>query len=150
MQALQVPVLQTFRGKFTQFAQQETEIASTRFVVENALRMLCNRNLNVVLVHVPIPHPPGIWNPETQSFTLRASTYLDNLQLADKLLGDMRQVLEQTGDWDQSVILVSSDHPYRSFLLGPPDSLWGSANTVTHSPPKTQPMFLPAEITCAT
>jgi hypothetical protein len=119
MQALQLPVLQTFQGKITQFAQQETEIASTRFVVENALRMLRNRNLNVVFVHVPIPHPPGIWNRETQSFTLGASTYLDNLQLADKLLGDMRRVLEQTGDWDQSVILVSSDHPYRSFLWAP-------------------------------
>ncbi|MGH9656830.1 MAG: hypothetical protein ACRD6B_25640, partial [Bryobacteraceae bacterium] len=38
--------------------------------------------------------------------------YIDNLELADHILGRIRRLLEQTGDWNRSTILVSSDHPF--------------------------------------
>jgi hypothetical protein len=110
----------------------EAHISVARFVAENALRMARNRDLDLVFVHFPIPHLPGIWNSKSQSFTTEDSDYVDNLQFADKFLGEVRGVLEQNGDWDRSTILVSSDHPYREFYWGPPD-------TAPHSRHDTQP-----------
>lgn len=79
--------------------------------------MLRNRKLNFVFLHLPVPHAPGIWNTRTQSFSTNPQLdYIDNLELADRRLGQIRKLLEQTGDWDRSTILVSADHPYRPNL----------------------------------
>ena len=86
-------------------------VAATRLVLENAKRMLRSPDLNFVFLHIPAPHPPGFWNISKQQFATSNSDYIDNLQLADKILGEIRQLLEQTGDWNRSLILVSSDHP---------------------------------------
>jgi hypothetical protein len=76
--------------------------------------MLRNRSLNLVLLHFSIPHPPGIWDTKKETFTTSPRPdYIDNLALADHMLGEARQALEQSGDWDRSTILVSADHPYR-------------------------------------
>jgi arylsulfatase A-like enzyme len=80
------------------------------------LRTLRNPNLNLVLLHMPIPHPPGIWNSTEHVLTDGPADYIDNLRLADLTLGQMRRTLEKTGDWDSSAVLVSSDHPYRPEL----------------------------------
>jgi hypothetical protein len=85
-------------------------------VRDNALRMLRNPNLNLVFLHMPIPHPPGIWNSTEHVLTDGPADYIDNLRLADLTLGQMRRTLEKTGDWDSSAVLVSSDHPYRPEL----------------------------------
>jgi hypothetical protein len=94
-----------------QFIHARQNIAATRIVLENAERMLRNPNLNLVFLHIPAPHPPGFWNIARQQFATRDSDYIDNLQLADKTLGEIRQLLERTADWNRSLVLVSSDHP---------------------------------------
>ncbi|MGH9656829.1 MAG: hypothetical protein ACRD6B_25635, partial [Bryobacteraceae bacterium] len=96
---------------------RELHIIRNKGVMEQGIQMLRNPKLNFVLLHLPIPHPPGIWNTRTQSFSTDARLdYIDNLELADRRLGQIRKVLEQTGDWDGSTILVSADHPYRPGL----------------------------------
>lgn len=139
-QACQIPILQQLRwiSAAPQLARiwQKDDIADAQFVTGNALRMLGNRNLNLVFLHFPVPHMPGIWNLEKQSFTTGDSNYIDNLQLCDKLLGEMRRVLEQTGDWDRSTILVSGDHPYRAYFWGSPYVLWDAPDL---NPKHTQP-----------
>jgi arylsulfatase A-like enzyme len=84
-----------------------------QYVAENGLRMLRNPKLNLVLLHYPTPHPPGIWDASKHVFTADAGNYIDNLQLADDTLGSIRRELEKTGEWDRSTVLVSGDHPYR-------------------------------------
>lgn len=82
--------------------------------MRDASRMLRNRKLSFVFLHVSVPHPPGIWDTRTQSFSTESRLdYIDNLKLADIILGKIRAVLQSTGDWDISTILISSDHPYR-------------------------------------
>lgn len=93
------------------FVHAQQNIAATRLVADNAKRMLLNSNLNLVFLHIPAPHPPGFWDIGKQQFATQDSDYIDNLQLADKILGEIRRLLEQTGDWNRSLILVSSDHP---------------------------------------
>lgn len=90
------------------------QILEYKNIVAAAERMLQNPNLDFVLVHVPIPHPLGIWNVATQSFDVTGrSNYLDNLELADRTLGRFRAILEKMGEWDKATVLASADHMFR-------------------------------------
>lgn len=81
---------------------------------ERALALAADPEFDLVLLHWPIPHPLGIYNRSQESFAdIRHSSYLDNLALADRTLGEVRKAMEKAGLWDKSVLLVSSDHPLR-------------------------------------
>ena len=41
------------------------------------------------------------------------SNYFDNLALVDRTLRDLRGVMQRAGVWDSTVVLVTSDHPFR-------------------------------------
>ena len=96
--------------------ERDKGISTLRNVLDGGLRMLRNRDLNLVYIHLPIPHPPGLWDVAAERFTDGPSDYVDNLKLADLTFGRIRRTLEETGDWDSSAVLVSSDHPYRPEL----------------------------------
>ncbi len=95
---------------------RESNVDVARYVTENAERMLADQKLNLVFLHFPVPHPPGIWDTSHARFTTANSNYIDNLQLSDYILGKLRRTLEATGDWDRSTIVVSGDHPYRATM----------------------------------
>src|SRR5581483_3526333 len=76
-------------------------------------RMVRNPKLNMVYIHLPVPHLPAIWDSRRQALTTGESSYLENLELADAVLGRIRRELEATGQWDQTTVLVSADHPFR-------------------------------------
>jgi hypothetical protein len=79
-----------------------------------AERLAANREFGLVLIHLPVPHPPGIYSRETAAFDYEGeSSYFDNLALADRTLGDIRKAMEEAGLWDDSVVLASSDHWWR-------------------------------------
>ena len=83
---------------------------------ETALR---NRSAGFVLLHFPVPHPGGIYDRATGRLTTGPSTYLDNLALADRCLAHLREVLEETGQWDSSVVVVMGDHSWRTWQMVP-------------------------------
>ena len=76
--------------------------------------LLRDRSAGFVLLHLPVPHPGGIYNRATGRLTTSPSTYIDNLALADKCLAGIRQTLEQTGQWDSSTIVIMGDHGWRT------------------------------------
>lgn len=79
-----------------------------------AERLAANPEFGLVLLHLPVPHPPGIYSRETAEFDYQGeSSYFDNLALADRTLGDIRKAMEDAGLWDGSVVLASSDHWWR-------------------------------------
>jgi hypothetical protein len=85
-----------------------------RAIRKAALEFATRPELSLLLVHPPIPHPPGIYDRETHRYLLAArSDYLDNLVLADHFLGEIRGELEARGLWDGTTVLVTADHPYR-------------------------------------
>jgi len=117
-QARQLPLNQRFHWISPMPEQaaflRQVLIHKLAFVLQNAEQMLRNRKLQFVFLHIPSPHPPGIWSAKNDAFTTsNQANYVDNLQLADTILGRIRSILEETGDWDRATILVSSDHPYR-------------------------------------
>jgi hypothetical protein len=74
-----------------------------------ALPLAGNPHLDFVFLHYNVPHPQGIYDRATG--TLRAApegNYLDNLALADRVLGEIRERLPQN-----TALLITSDHGYR-------------------------------------
>ena len=80
----------------------------------HAQSLLRDRSYGFVLLHLPVPHPWGIYDRHTDKFIITGSSYVNNLALADKCLAGIRQTLEQTGQWDSSTIVVMGDHSWRT------------------------------------
>jgi hypothetical protein len=81
---------------------------------QEGLKFAADPNLDLILLHYPIPHPPGIYDPNSGALSPNAGpTYEDNLMLADTVLKELREKLEVTGLWDNTSIIISSDHPLR-------------------------------------
>ncbi len=89
--------------------------------------LLGHRTSDFTFLHLPIPHPGGIYDRATgQITTSPSSTYIDNLALTDKCLAGLRAVLEQTGQWDSSTVIVMGDHSWRTTNLWIPSTLWSA------------------------
>lgn len=73
-----------------------------------------NPDLDVIYVHLPAPHTPFIYDRLTDNFSLKNGDYYDNLALVDRTLREVRQAMEAAGLWDQTHILITSDHWWRS------------------------------------
>jgi hypothetical protein len=92
--------------------------AIVQHLVSRAIRVVGDPRFNLVVLHLPMPHEPGIFNRHTKQFSTNASAdYLDNLVLVDQVLGQLRVAMERHGTWDSSAVLLTSDHPLRAHLL---------------------------------
>ena len=97
----------------------EMHIEDYESLSRSAEAALRDQSAGFVLLHFPVPHLGGIYNRATGRFTTGASTYLDNLALADRCLAHLRSVLEETGQWDSSVVVVMGDHSWRTREMVP-------------------------------
>ena len=69
---------------------------------------------DLVLAHWGIPHPPNVYDRAADQISpAEGHSYLDNLELVDRTLGDLRAAMESKGTWDSTVVLVTSDHWWR-------------------------------------
>ncbi len=80
-------------------------------------KLLKDRSATFVLLHMPIPHVPGIYNRRTASFDTANPSYLDNLSLCDNYLAHVRKELEENGTWDNTTLVLMGDHSWR--ISGP-------------------------------
>ena len=86
-------------------------------ILEAARKVAIDPDVGLILVHLPVPHPPGIYDRHKSDFELDGeSSYLDSLQLADRSLGELRRVMEDAGIWENTIVLVTSDHWWRDYL----------------------------------
>jgi hypothetical protein len=84
--------------------------------VEQAERITADASFDLVYIHASVPHGPNIWDSEAQDFTLfniAEYGYFENLNLADRFLGAVRRSMEDAGLWDQTAVLLTSDHEWR-------------------------------------
>jgi hypothetical protein len=106
---------------------------------ELALRTATDSRFALVLLHLPLPEPPGLYDRATGRLTSwnfhgADAAYLDNLALADRVLGELRRGLDRTRLGDRTWIVVSSVRWWRPssrpegavdhrvpFLVRPPD-----------------------------
>lgn len=79
--------------------------------------LLSDSSIDFLFLHIPVPHPLGIYDRKTRAFSTHDTSYIDNLALADLYLAHVRGVLEQEGEWDSSVIVVMGDHSWRTSFV---------------------------------
>ena len=114
---------------------------SERFaeLADLAIRTATDGRFGLVLLHLPVPQPPGIYDRATGrlttwNFTGAGGGHLDNLALADRVVANLRRGLERARLGDRTWIVVSSDRWWRTskqydgqvdhrvpFLVRPPD-----------------------------
>jgi len=83
-----------------------------RNLTASARRLIENDRVRFVFLHLPVPHPPGIY--DRQRHSLRpGGTYLDNLVLADDTLGSLLQEIYATPSASRTTVIISSDHSWR-------------------------------------
>jgi arylsulfatase A-like enzyme len=73
-----------------------------------------NPDSGLILTHWTIPHPPNIFDRSSHQISVTPNhSYLDNLELVDETLGRIRESMEAHGTWEDTVIMVTSDHWWR-------------------------------------
>lgn len=94
----------------------------------DVLRAVTTGQRGLIFVHLIIPHAPWIWDPTAHEFTItrfHPDGYYENMQLMDIVLGEMRREMEAAGKWDNSAVLLLSDHVMRyrpRYLREPADA----------------------------
>ena len=104
---------------FRESLRANHRVAMLHALHEEALRDVADPSLNLVVLHLPVPHPPFFYDRLNRTYSKRNAGqegYRDGLALADVFLGDIRGAMTQAGLWDTSTILVSSDHQNRSAM----------------------------------
>jgi hypothetical protein len=81
-------------------------------IMDAAKSVINNPHLDLAFLHLSIPHYPYLYDKDSRSFGEKTD-YLHNLALSDEVLGEIRQSLEKNNLWDDSTIIVSSDHQWR-------------------------------------
>jgi len=78
-------------------------------------------SLDFVFLHLPIPHLPVIYNRATgeEHADPFHADYADNLALVDRTLQRLKAAMQASGVWDDTAILLSSDHWYRKASHAP-------------------------------
>jgi hypothetical protein len=109
-------ILQNMLAPFhkTDFRNGQRHIDDYLQLSAHADAMLHDSSLNFLLLHMPIPHPGGIYNRASRQLDANRTSYIDNLALADLYLAHVRNVLEQAGQWDDATIVVMGDHSWRT------------------------------------
>ena len=95
-------------------------------ILTDSKKVVADPAFGLVFIHWPVPHFPFIYSRSRNDFALDGSgTYLDNLVLADRTLGEVRQAMESAGTWENTTVLISSDHGLRPYADDLPPA-WGS------------------------
>lgn len=105
------PVLRKAGG-----SQNSSETAEHRaaypVLMANALALVQDSSIRFVYLHLPIPHPPGLYDRARHQMR-NGGSYLDNLVLADEALGELRAAIEASPAARNTTLVVSSDHSMR-------------------------------------
>lgn len=91
----------------------EWHVESWRRLHTESMQLASDPDLDVVFLHYPVPHVPGIWEPAKNEIS-PSGTYDGNLELMDKSLGELIEAMRTKGVWDRTALVVLSDHPKRS------------------------------------
>jgi hypothetical protein len=104
---------------YSVFGQSLAVEAHVRTVLEMeqaASRLAAQSALDLVFLHLPIPHTPFVYRPAEGDLGARNQNvrgYLDNLQLADRTFARIRTSLTTAGLWATTHVIVTGDHGFR-------------------------------------
>jgi hypothetical protein len=93
-------------------ASNESHKDDYRRVLKEAKSLLQDETIRFAFIHLPVPHPPGIFPDPTPAGAGRED-YLGNLILADRALAELRTIISASSAATDTILIVSSDHSWR-------------------------------------
>ena len=81
-------------------------------LTEAAESVIQNESIGFIFLHLPVPHPPGIYDRKKGTLGVRGS-YIDNLALADTTIDALVKAIEKTAAANETTLILSSDHSWR-------------------------------------
>lgn len=93
---------------------RDRHVRAYRALMQDATFAVTRPGRGLTYVHLPVPHFPTIWDRREKkltAFNFSPNGYVDQLELADHALAELRSSMEKAGTWDSSTVLVVSDHP---------------------------------------
>jgi hypothetical protein len=103
------------------FPQEEKHASDLAAIMPQAEALIRDQNIGFVFIHLPVPHPPGIYDrrPPHQRAT---GTYIDNLALSDRVLGELMGTINQTSLAAKTTLVIrypsGSDDPFSWAVRG--------------------------------
>jgi arylsulfatase A-like enzyme len=91
---------------------------AVRDLEQRALETAANSQADIIYLHLPVPHPPAVWDRRTDEYALGGS-YLDSLDLSDRILGKILDELESQPRWSETTLIVHGDHSWRTRMWRP-------------------------------
>lgn len=105
---------------------QQSAIDNHRELVPKAVETATRDDIDFAFLHFLVPHPVGLKGTGLGYYdrvlddyaTGTRADYFDNLVLADRILGQIRSAMEKNGTWENTTVIVTSDHGYRGTWWG--------------------------------
>jgi sulfatase-like protein len=108
---------------------QSTYVWDLKRMTQESAAAATDGSLSLVMIHFPAPHFPCQYDRRKGDFTVEdfavksRCNYFDNLELVDRTFGDLRRAMERAGSWDNTVVLLSADHWWRTEIW-PKNQSW--------------------------
>jgi hypothetical protein len=115
--------------------------ASLEAIMHQGKALIAHNNIRFVFMHLPVPHPPGIYDRATGKLR-DAGTYIDNLALADRSLGELISSLNATASANNTTLIVSSDHSWRTPMWRSNGGLSGEEEAASRGEFDARPMLM--------
>jgi len=95
-------------------------LAAFKTLQQASVALATDPSIGFALLHLPVPHEPGIYDRTGQEFSIRAAGdgYAHNLALADRSLGELLGALDTAGVSARTTVMVFGDHGRRSPVDG--------------------------------
>jgi len=118
--------------------------------VVSAISILGDETIDLAFLHLPVPHPPFIFDRKTNKVTARNAwkrSYHDNLALVDSTLATLLRTIRASSNNRESVVILTSDHWWRHSgdkNIRVPFAVWFSAteSSIKHYTARKNTVFM--------
>ncbi len=107
-----LPLIPQIEDAWQHTSYNQSHRVAYESLLEQAKSLIADENIRLAFIHLPVPHPPGIFadpGPQTNG----SEDYLGNLVLADQALAQLRAAIAKTSAVSDTILIVSSDHSWR-------------------------------------
>jgi hypothetical protein len=86
-----------------------TQLSRHKFLLTKSEDLLPRSDVNLFFIHFSIPHYPAISLETARG----PSNYFTSLEVVNDAVRRLRETLERSGKWNDTVLIISSDHLWR-------------------------------------
>lgn len=114
--------------------------------LEEAKKLASDEDYRLLFFHFFPPHPEPMYDGVTHQYSLahmfERDGYFHGLANADETFGEIRSEMERSGTWKDSLVIVTSDHSWRT-ADGFGHKIWPRIPFLCHFPGENQRLIAP-------